>query len=146
MHAPSATPEWFSTKFDLPRLTLKRYAFWTWSLRPAQCTLGASVVSLRRACAAWGEVSAEENAELATVIAEVEGGLRRCFDYDRVNHLMLMMVDSHVHFHVVPRYEAPRERHGLTWTDATWPRLPDIYNGPSDAALLERIRQELLAG
>lgn len=146
MPAASETPEWFSTKFDLRRLTLKHYASWSWSLRPAQCTLGASVVSLRRACGAWGEVSAQENAELASVIAEVEGRLKRCFDYDRINHLMLMMVDPQVHFHVVPRYETSRERHGLTWIDATWPRLPDIYSGPSDAPLLERIRQELLAG
>jgi diadenosine tetraphosphate (Ap4A) HIT family hydrolase len=141
----SDAPEWFAEKFGLARLTVKRYAFWTWSVRPVQCTLGASVLSLNRPCAAWGETTAEENAELATVIADIERRLKSCFAYDKINYLMLMMVDPHAHFHVVPRYAAPGERYGLQWIDNGWPKPPDLSSGVADAAVLEQIRQDILS-
>ena len=34
------TPDWFAAKFDLGDLTVRRYAFWTWSVRPIESTLG----------------------------------------------------------------------------------------------------------
>jgi diadenosine tetraphosphate (Ap4A) HIT family hydrolase len=37
-----------------------------------------------------------------------------------------MMVDPHVHFHVLPRYEGSREQAGLAVTDAGWPGQPDL--------------------
>jgi len=48
------------------------------------------------------------------------------FDYRKINYLALMMVDPHVHFHVIPRYSEPRTFDGATWTDATWPKPPDV--------------------
>ena len=39
---------------------------------------------------------------------------------------MLMMVDPHVHFHVIPRYEGSRTAAGLTIADAGWPGQPDL--------------------
>jgi diadenosine tetraphosphate (Ap4A) HIT family hydrolase len=140
----STAPDWFATKFNLADLTIKRFTYWTWSLRPSQPTLGSSVLSLNRPCAAWGETSAEENAELAVVIAAVEHHLKGCFAYDKINYLMLMMLDPHVHFHVIPRYAEPRERFGLAWVDGAWPKPPDLSSGVADASILERVRQEIL--
>ena len=37
-----------------------------------------------------------------------------------------MMVDPHVHFHVLPRYESPRELAGVAFVDAAWPKPPDV--------------------
>jgi len=37
---------------------------------------------------------------------------------------MLMMVDPDVHFHVLPRYENPREFGGRTHNDRFWPKPP----------------------
>ena len=42
------------------------------------------------------------------VTRHIEGVLGRTFNYDRINYLMLMMVDPDVHFHVIPRYETQR--------------------------------------
>ncbi len=39
---------------------------------------------------------------------------------------MLMMVDPHVHFHVIPRYEGAREWHGREFVDIGWPKVPDL--------------------
>jgi diadenosine tetraphosphate (Ap4A) HIT family hydrolase len=50
----------------------------------------------------------------------------KLFQYDKLNYLMLMMVDPDVHFHVLPRYEGDRSYGGLDFSDATWPGPPDI--------------------
>jgi diadenosine tetraphosphate (Ap4A) HIT family hydrolase len=39
----------------------------------------------------------------------------------KINYLMLMMVDPHVHFHVLPRYEGDRSHGGIEVVDAGWP-------------------------
>src|SRR3546814_16186527 len=39
---------------------------------------------------------------------------------------MLMMVDPHVHFHVLPRYDGERSGAGLTVADAGWPAQLDL--------------------
>ena len=139
----STAPDWFATKFHLADLTVRRFAFWTLSVRPAQPTLGACVLSLNRPSAAWGETTPEENAELATVIADIERRLKESFAYDKINYLMLMMVDPHVHFHVIPRYAETKQRYGLEWTDRAWPKPPDLSAGSVDAAVLEQIRRDL---
>src|SRR5207253_7578590 len=118
-------PDWFASKFNLAGLTVERYRFWTWSVRPVQCTLGASVLSLNRPCPAWGEVTAEENAGLAEVVAALERRLHARFGYEKINYLMLMMVDPQVHFHVIPRYSARMEMFGEDWHDTAWPKPPD---------------------
>ncbi len=139
----TAAPEWFATKFKLAELTVRRFSFWTWSVRPTQCTLGASVLSLNRPCPAWGEVTAEENAELAIVVAEMEARLKAVCDYDKINYLMLMMVDPQVHFHVIPRYAKPKKLFGAEWIDGAWPKPPDLSTGPSDLAVAAAVRLAL---
>ena len=39
---------------------------------------------------------------------------------------MLMMVDPHVHFHVLPRYDGERRWGDLAIADGGWPKLPDL--------------------
>ena len=52
--------------------------------------------------------------------------LGRAVGYAKLNYLMLMMVDPHVHFHVVPRYEGVREWNGHEFVDVGWPKVPDL--------------------
>ncbi|MFN2427518.1 MAG: HIT family protein [Candidatus Binatia bacterium] len=139
----STAPDWFVTKFKLAELAVVRHAHWTLSIRPSQPTLGACVLSLNRPCEAWGDTTPEENAELAVVISDLECRLNACFGYDKINYLMLMMVDPHVHFHVIPRYAQRKERYGLEWIDAAWPKPPDLSAGAVDAAVLDQIRHDV---
>jgi diadenosine tetraphosphate (Ap4A) HIT family hydrolase len=132
--APMSELEKFRRKFRLPEYVIRDYAHWTWSLRPVHSTLGAGVVSARRYAANFSDMTAEECAELATVIKDVEGRLKAAFRYDKINYLMLMMVDLHVHFHVIPRYAGPREFGGTTWDDKTWPKPPESSSGPELAS------------
>ena len=52
--------------------------------------------------------------------------LSRVTAYERINYLMLMMVDRDVHFHVIPRYDGERQDQGAIFVDAGWPGPPDL--------------------
>ncbi|HZU51781.1 MAG TPA: hypothetical protein VE968_07895, partial [Sphingomicrobium sp.] len=45
---------------------------------------------------------------------------------ERINYLMLMMLDPHVHFHVIPRYSEPRTWNGVEFVDEGWPGPPRL--------------------
>jgi diadenosine tetraphosphate (Ap4A) HIT family hydrolase len=60
------------------------------------------------------------------VVGDIEAALRGAIAYDRINYLMLMMVDPHVHFHVIPRYSGERAACGITITDKGWPKVPAL--------------------
>ncbi len=122
----SDTLEDFRAKFRIPELTLHRSASWTWSLRPAPASLGAGILSLNRFCASFAELTAEEGADLAAIVKHIEARLQRVFAPDRMNYLMLMMVDRQLHFHVLPRYASEREAGGLVWCDREWPKPPAL--------------------
>ena len=47
-------------------------------------------------------------------------------NYDKINYLTLMMVDRHVHFHIIPRYKEYRVVSGLRIEDIFWPGPPDV--------------------
>ena len=133
----------FREKFRLAELRILDTACWTWSVRTAQPTLGASVLSLRRYAPSFGAVTSEEMADLATAVAAVESSTQRAFRYDKVNYLMLMMVDPHVHFHVLPRYAEARRFADVEWHDRGWPGAPLLAADPSPPEVLAAIRGAL---
>ena len=116
-------------KFGYPETLLREYDHWAVLLRPAQVTLGSLVLAARSDATAFGQLPAGAYAELARVTAEVEATLGAEIGYDRINYLMLMMVDPHVHFHVFPRYEVSRVLEGLHIADVGWPGPPDLKSG-----------------
>ncbi len=75
------------------------------------------------------DMTAAAFAELELVFKGAEGALRTAFGADRINHLMLMMVDPHVHWHLIPRYESPRTLGSTTIADADWPGPPNLTSG-----------------
>ncbi len=116
----------FRSKFQVEELLIAQTKAWSWSVRPAQPTLGAGILSLNRHAECFAQVRGDEMAELGELIGFVEKSLRAAFAYDIVNYLMLMMVDHQVHFHVIPRYAAARRFAGLDWADNGWPSLPAL--------------------
>ena len=82
--------------------------------------------------------------EQATIIAELEEMLRRAVKMDKINYLMLMMVDPHVHFHIFPRYRGERSFAGLELTDRGWPGPPDLKSAVElDSAAIGRAIEAL---
>jgi diadenosine tetraphosphate (Ap4A) HIT family hydrolase len=53
-----------------------------------------------------------------------------------------MMVDPHVHFHVLPRYEKTRVFDDTDFPDPGWPGVPDLKSTPT---LSDDTRQKLQA-
>ena len=113
-------------KFGYPGTLLKEYEHWLVLLRPQQPTLGSLVLAAKSDETAFSSLGADAFSELKTVTGEIEATLKAAVPYERINYLMLMMVDPHVHFHVIPRYDDAREAAGLSIRDAGWPKVPDL--------------------
>ncbi|HWW58205.1 MAG TPA: HIT family protein [Sphingopyxis sp.] len=113
-------------KFGHPATLIAEYDHWLILLRPAQPTLGALVLAAKSEATAFGDLPAEAHAGLKVATAAIERALMQAVGYAKMNYLMLMMVDPHVHFHVLPRYEGDRSGAGLTVGDAGWPGQPDL--------------------
>ncbi|AYO76184.1 HIT family protein [Sphingobium yanoikuyae] len=113
-------------KFGWPATLVAEFDHWVVLLRPAQPTLGSLVLAAKSDATAFGDLPGAAHAELKTVTAAIEAALTRAVGYAKINYLMLMMVDPHVHFHVIPRYEGERSAAGLTIADAGWPGQPNL--------------------
>ena len=72
----------FRTKFRVEELLVAKNTAWSWSLRPAQATLGAGVLSLNRYAASFSDVSGAEMAEMAVLVGQLEKALKCVFGYD----------------------------------------------------------------
>jgi diadenosine tetraphosphate (Ap4A) HIT family hydrolase len=131
-------------KFGYPASLIREYDHWVVLLRPAQVTLGSLVLAAKSDATAFGKLPLDAFGELAAVTKEVEATLFAEVAYDRINYLMLMMVDPHVHFHVIPRYEGTRTLEQVTAGDAGWPGPPDLKSGPAlEADAMERLRARI---
>ena len=132
-------------KFGYPATLIREYDHWVVLLRPAQVTLGSLVLAAKADATAFGALPAAAHAELARVTADIEATLSAEVRYERINYLMLMMVDPHVHFHVFPRYEEDRTFEDVTVADNGWPGLPDLKSGQSlPSATFEALRNRFM--
>lgn len=128
-------------KFGYPASLIHEYEHWAVLLRPTQVTLGSLVLAAKSEATAFGQLPAGAYAELAQVTKDVEASLLSEIAYERINYLMLMMVDPNVHFHVIPRYSGSRTSEDVTIADASWPGVPDLKSAavlPVEA--MERLR------
>lgn len=139
------------SKFGYPDTLVAETEHWAVLLRPQQPTLGALVLVCREDVTAFGEISPAAFAGLGPVVARIEALLRDFVAYEKINYLMLMMVDPHVHFHVIPRYAGTRQHAGLDFVDSGWPAQPALgqFVAPDAAtlaALTETLRQRWAHG
>ena len=131
-------------KFGYPASQVREYEHWLVLVRPAQVTLGSLILAAKSDATAYGQLPREAFAEQAAAVAAIEAGLAAFCRYERINYLMLMMVDPHVHFHVIPRYAEPREWAGLAFADQGWPGPPDLKSATSLSPLqINNLRTEL---
>jgi diadenosine tetraphosphate (Ap4A) HIT family hydrolase len=119
-------------KFGWPGTRIAELEHWAVMLRPQQCTLGALVLACKQPVTAFGDVDPAGHAELGVAVKAIEAMLGAAIGYDKINYLMLMMVDPDVHFHVLPRYQGSRAIAGLDLADAGWPGPPrlDVFAEP----------------
>jgi len=144
--AETGTFDEFRAKFRVEELKILENESWSWSVRPAQATLGAGILSLNRYALQLSDVTPREMMDLGSLVGILEKTIKAAFGHNIMNYLMLMMVDHHVHYHVIPRYDGARTFAGLEWVDNGWPALPEIgENQHADRLDLLQILQEKLA-
>jgi diadenosine tetraphosphate (Ap4A) HIT family hydrolase len=133
-------------KFGYPDTLIAEYPAWVILLRPQQVTAGALVLAHRGGETAFASLPAAAFSGLQQAVGDIERNLKTLVQYERINYLMLMMVDPHVHFHVLPRYSGSRSLGGLEIPDHGWPRTPDLAKFVAPAAAdLARTAQALRA-
>lgn len=126
----STQPNATMVKFGYPASLVKEYGNWVVLLRPAQCTLGALVLVNKSEKQSFSAIGSESFQELEQVTQDIERHLKTFRSFQKINYLMLMMVDKEVHFHVVPRYDSDQEFAGIPYVDPGWPMAPDLAAGP----------------
>ncbi|HEX8467350.1 MAG TPA: HIT family protein [Allosphingosinicella sp.] len=129
-------------RFGYPATLIADYEHWVVLLRPAQPTLGSLVLAAKSEARRFPELPPAAFAEMQRAAADIERALAGSVRHEKINYLMLMMVDPHVHFHVVPRYEGERSACGVTVADAGWPKAPAL----GEAVALEPGQVEALVG
>lgn len=113
-------------RFGYPATLIAELEHWVVLLRPDQPALGSLVLAAKGEATAFADLPASAFAELQVAVSAIEGALRQAVAYAKINYLMLMMVDPHVHFHVIPRYDGERSAEGVTVKDAGWPKAPAL--------------------
>jgi len=141
----STPPNATAAKFGHPETLVRAYRHWQVLVRPQQVTLGALVLVCTDAAKAFSQISGSAFAELAQVTADLDAALARAFAPDKLNYLMLMMVDPDVHFHVLPRYATARNFAGQEVKDNFWPKPADLTQPVEiDANLTSAVRDALI--
>ena len=116
----------FNTKFQVAEMEIVRNRSWRWSLRPVQATIGSGILSLNRYAESMSSLSPTEGEDLILIMGTIEATLSKTFKYQKINYMMLMMVDPHIHFHVIPRYSDIVNFGSINWKDNGWPALPRL--------------------
>ncbi len=118
-------------KFGYPATLVHELDHWCVLLRAQQATLGSVVLVCKEDAEAFSAISTEAFAELGVATRQIEASLGAFRPYDKINYLMLMMVDPNVHFHVIPRYATSQEFAGVEFADPGWPAVPDLASAVS---------------
>ncbi len=113
-------------KFGYPGTLIAETKHWLVLVRPQQPTYGALVLICKDEAQSFSAISTGAFADMKVAVDGIEALLGHTVAYERINYLMLMMVDLDVHFHVLPRYEGHREYDGKAFKDAGWPGPPAL--------------------
>jgi len=131
-------------KFGYPQTLIKEYDHWCVLLRPQQPTLGSLVLVCKEDETAFSQISQGAFNELKTVTQEIETSLKAFRSFEKINYIMLMMVDPNVHFHVLPRYGSLQTFNGCEFPDQGWPAAPDLSaNIDLDNGLMSPLLSEI---
>ena len=109
-------------KFGYPQRKLFENKHWLLLLRPAQVTLGSMVVVSKSSAESLATISDKAFATFPETCQYAERALKELFSAEKFNYLALMMVDPHVHFHLIPRYSNPVHYLGEEFVDTYWPK------------------------
>ena len=114
---------------------------WTLVLNENQATLGRAFFALDRHETDITALTEDELASLWTFLRETKQALIALFAPDHFNYMFLMNLTPHAHFHIFPRYAAPRDFAGQAWADS---RFGDHYD-PAESRAVDDLVMDALA-
>ena len=120
-------------------------AFWKLIVNLNQNLLGKCFLTLNRHEESVSDLSETEWLDLHRQLKRTTKALTEAFAPSHFNYAFLQNQDKHVHFHVIPRFAAPREFAGCQFGD---PDFPGHYSVPSPRNLvsvdvLEKVADEI---
>jgi diadenosine tetraphosphate (Ap4A) HIT family hydrolase len=131
--------------FDEKDNLIKEYKHWKLLVNNRNKTLGNCVAIIKRHIEAFSDITTDEMLELTQLVKDAEGSLKKAFGYEKINWVMTMMKDMHLHFHILPRYSSTKHFAGLDWEDAGWPELPKKKE-PVSKEVLQQVKEAILEG
>ena len=120
------------TLCHLTRGVILENEHWTLVLNENQATLGRVFFALKRHETDITTLTPEELTSLWTFLSETKLALTALFAPDHFNYMFLMNLTPHVHMHIFPRYQHPREYLDQLWTDS---HFGDHYD-PNETRLI----------
>jgi diadenosine tetraphosphate (Ap4A) HIT family hydrolase len=103
---------------------LGSFKYWNITVAHEQNYLGKCIIALRPHEEDFLALRAKERDEMWLAARAVRDAVTRCFAPDRFNYQVLGNSVPHVHMHLTPRYNSPREFAGMTFTDDHWGTWP----------------------
>lgn len=136
--------------FGHPGTVVREYEHWLVLVHPDQPTLGALIVVHKGEETSLTEISESAGNELKIIIPKLENLLRKEFQFEKINYLMLMMHNPEVHFTILPRYSSEKEFGGAKFVDVCWPTVPNLpemlkSNNPTNE-IVSQLVSKLKAG
>jgi len=131
------------------KLLIKEFDYWKIYLHENQFYLGRCYLWANREDALdFFDMTNEEMREYMGVGNSLRKVLRDVFNPDLFNYATLANEARHLHTHIIPRYESPREFEGITFTDGNFGRNFAPYNRgfkiPEDVII--KIREAIKSG
>lgn len=107
---------------DYELLKIKSYKHWDVYLHENQCYLGRVFVQLKNDAGVedFLAIEGEAREEFFEIGCKVKAALKKLFKPDKMNYAALSNVSPNIHVHLIPRYAAAREFHGMTFVDQRW--------------------------
>ncbi len=134
----------------LEQLEVKRYEYWTVSLRENQSYLGWTIIEANRAgLVDLMDITDGERVELFEIGRKLKAALTELFQPDLFNWASFGNKSPQLHMQVIPRYRSDRVFMETTFADARWGENYSPYQYDLkilDATLLgirDAIRQKL---
>ena len=138
------------SEIDYEKYDLKRYQYWTVYLHYNQAYLGRNYIALNRkgSIDAFSGTTSEERAELEIIISKLQSVLNDLYQPDIYNYATFGNTWLRCHWHLIPRYKAPRSLQGQDFVDNNWGKnyAPYDHSFQISDELFNKIRQDMTVG
>lgn len=110
----------YAGRFSKPELMIKQGKYWSIVFRESTTTLGNCILICNRECPTFGDLKPEEMDEFPAMCSWYENKIKSLYGAVKFNYIAMMMIEEFVHFHIIPCYNEPKEKYGITWVDQDW--------------------------